>query len=77
MARLVIVSITLVDLEVTVEVKGHVYWEINEEINEETYDHPDFGWLTMYAQSVRTRPFLLPSKGLGTRLDIDVSFQNS
>ena len=50
----------------TVEVKGHVYGEIN--IHK--YEFPVFTGKITHAHTVCTRPFLLPSKGLGTRLAI-------
>ena len=53
-------------LRQTVEVKGHVY----REINRQKYEFPVFTGKIMHAHTVCTRPFLLPSKGLGTRVEV-------
>ena len=48
----------------TAEVKSYVHGVINGQ----KYEFPVFTGKIMHAQIVCTRPFLLPSKGLGTRL---------
>ena len=48
----------------TAEVNGYVYGVINEQ----KYEFPVFTGKVTHVQTVCTRPFLLPSKGLGTRL---------
>ena len=53
-----------------VEVKGHVYGEINGQ----KYEFPVFAAKITHAHTVCTRPFLLPSKGLGTRLSLCVPY---
>ena len=50
----------------TAEVKGYIYGVINRQ----KYEFPVFTGKITHAQTVCTRPFLLPSKGLGTRLVI-------
>ena len=48
-----------------VEVKSHVK---NKIINRQKYEFPVFTGKIAHAHTVCIRPFLLPSKGLGTRL---------
>ena len=50
----------------TIEVKGHAY----RELNRQKYEFPMFAGKIAHVHTVCTKPFLLPLKGLGTRLGI-------
>ena len=56
----------LQNIRLIVEVKGHIY----REIKRQKYEFPVFTGKKVHEHTVCTRPFLLPSKGLGTRLEV-------